>query len=305
MPEFAVPLLFGAVTLATPLVFAAVGEIIMEKSGVLNIALEGTMLVAALSAALVTYFTASPAAGLAAGVAAAVLFGLLFALFAVGIQADQIVTGTAMNILALGLTGVLYRSLFGFSGTRLAVAGFQPWPLPFLKDIPVIGTVLFSQNVLVYAALVLTLLAALALKRTRTGLYLQAAGENPQGAEVAGISVYRLRLLAIVTGSALCGLGGVFLVLVEGNTFVEGMTAGRGFIALAIVILARWQPVRALVVALVFGLASALQFQAQAIGIDVPYQLFLALPYILTILFAMLVGRANVPAALAKPYIKE
>ncbi len=305
MPEFLVPLLASGVTLAMPLVFAAVGEIIMEKSGILNIALEGTMLVAAFAAAFVTYSTGSPAEGLFAGVLAAVLFALLFALFAVGVQADQIVTGTALNILALGLTGVLYRTLFGFADKRLAVVGFQEWPLPFLHEIPVLGPVLFTQNVLVYAAFVLTALVAGVLKFTRAGLYLHAAGENPQGADVAGLPVFRLRFLAIIVGSALCGLGGVFLVLVEGNTFVEGMTAGRGFIALAIVILARWQPLRALVVALIFGTASALQFQAQALGIDVPYQLFLALPYVLTILFAMLAGRANVPAALAKPYIKE
>ncbi len=300
-------LLASGVSLATPLLLAALGEIIMEKSGIINIALEGTMLVAAFFAMYVALASGSPLLGLAAAVLAALLFASLFAFLCVRVQADQIIVGAGLNILALGLTGVLLRSIFGLTGAAITAPTFSPVSsLPVLIHIPILGPALFKQNVLVYLALLLTPFTWFLLARTRFGLNLRAVGENPAAADAAGLPVMRLRFAAIMLGSAYCGLAGAYLAIAQANTFVEGMTAGRGFIALAIVIFAGWHPAGAALVAMLFGIASALQFQLQALGWKIPYQFFLMLPYILTIVVAALYrGRAKAPAAMAKSYFRE
>ncbi|MDQ7064029.1 MAG: ABC transporter permease [candidate division KSB1 bacterium] len=298
--------LAAGVALATPLLFAALGELLMEKSGVIDIALEGKMLAAAFFAVLVAYWTQSPALGLLAGMVAAVVLALLFAFFVLYLQVDQIIIGAGMNMLALGLTGVLYRELFGMTGQTITVPTFSAWPVPLLRHLPVLGRSLFQQNILVYLALLSVGLVAFLLRRTRFGLYLRAVGDSPAAADAAGVHVPRIRLLAILLGGLACGLAGAFLSIAHANTFVEGMTAGRGFIALAIVIFARWNPIGAFFIALLFGLASALQFQFQAFGVALPYQIVLMLPYILTLVVAALMGlRATPPQALARPYFRE
>lgn len=306
MIEILTSLLASGVSLATPLLLAALGEIIMEKSGVINIALEGIMLVAAFFAMYVALLTGSPVLGLAAAVLAALLFASLFVLLCVGVQADQIIVGAGLNILALGLTGVLLRSIFGLTGAAITAPTFSPLSLPVLAHLPILGPVLFKQNVLVYLAFLLIPITWLLVARTRFGLNLRAVGENPAAADAAGLPVTRLRGAAIMLGSGYCGLAGAYLAIAQANTFVEGMTAGRGFIALAIVIFAGWHPTGAALVALLFGIASALQFQFQALGWKIPYQFFLMLPYILTIVVAALYrGRAKAPAAMAKSYFRE
>ncbi len=301
-----VSLLASGVTLATPLLLAALGEILMEKSGVINISLEGTMLVAAFCAVLAALHTGSPMWGLLAAVAGAAAFSLVFALFTVAARADQIIVGAGMNILALGATGMLYRGVFGITGEVIAAPAFPELPVPILQHLPVLGKAVFSQNALVYLALLLIPVTAFLLQRTRFGLALRAVGENPAAVDAAGLPVARLRFLAILLGGLFCGVAGASLAIAEANTFIEGMTAGRGFIALAIVIFARWQPLKAGLVALLFGVTAALQFQFQAIGLKIPYQFFLMLPYILTIVVAAIFGaRVKAPASLAKPYERE
>lgn len=264
------------------------------------------MLVAAFSAMYVALVTGSPFFGLAAAVVSVLLVSALFAWLCVGAQADQIIVGAGLNILALGFTGVLLRSIFGLTGAAITAPAFSIIALPLLADLPILGPALFRQNGLVYLTLLLIPLTGLLLRRTRFGLRLRAVGENPAAADAAGLPVQRLRFGAVMIGGAYCGLAGAYLSIAQANTFVEGMTAGRGFIALAIVIFAGWRPASAALVALLFGVASALQFQFQALGWKIPYQFFLMMPYILTIVVAAFFRhRIKAPAAMAKSYFRE
>ncbi len=299
-------LLAAGVAMATPLLLAALGEIFMEKSGVIDIALEGKMLVAAFFAVLIAYSTQSPPMGLLAGIIAAVMLAAVFGIFVLYLQVDQIIVGAALNMLALGLTGILYREFFGMTGQSITVPTFAEWPLPVLQHLPFLGRGLFQQNALVYLALISVAVAAFVIGRTRFGLYLRAAGDNPAAVDAAGVDVIKVRWLTVLLGGVFCGLAGAFLSIAHANTFVEGMTAGRGFIALAIVIFARWRPAGALMVALLFGMASALPFQFQALGMNIPYQIILMLPYSLTLLVAAFLGiRTAPPPSLARPYFRE
>jgi general nucleoside transport system permease protein len=295
-----VPLLVGsALALGTPLLFAALGELLSERAGVINIGVEGLLLTGAFAGMLGCWMTGSPLVGMAAACAAALLVGGLFAFWVVGLDADQVVAGAAVNILALGITGVAYRAVFGVTGAALTVATFPPiaiggdaaWLAPLRQPLPV------------YVALALVPLTWVVLARTRLGLALRATGEAPAAAASLGIAVARIRVGAILVASALAGAGGGYLSLAYSNTFVEGMSAGRGFIALAIVVFGRWRPLGMLAGALLFGAASAGQFHLQAAGVRVPYHLLLMLPYVLTLaVLALTSGRAAGPAALGRRY---
>lgn len=304
--EILTSLLTAGISLATPLLLAALGEIVMEKAGVINIALEAFMLVAAFFAMYVAFSTGLPVLGLAVAVLAALLLAAVFALLCVGVQTDQIITGAGLNIFALGITGVLLRSVFGVTGATITAPTFAIWPVPFLSELPLVGSALFAQNGLIYLTLVLIPLTYFLLTRTRFGLNLRAVGENPAAAEAAGLPVNKLRFMAVLIGGIYCGLAGAYLSIAQANTFIEGMTAGRGFIALAIVIFSGRHPFGAALVALLFGVASAVQFQFQALGLEIPYQFFLMLPYVLTILVAAIFRiRTPAPAAMAKSYFRE
>ena len=290
----------AAVRTGTPLALAALGETIVERAGVINIGLEGIVLAGAFGGLLAA--GAGLTAGFAGAVAAGVAVAALFALFAVTMRADQIITGVAVNMLALGLTGALYRGIYGATGAALTIPTTGTAPIPFLSSIPVLGPALFDQAPPTYTVYLVAPLLAWWLYRTRSGLALRAVGERPEAALAAGIRPGRVRWLAILLGGALGGAGGGTLVLSQAGTFVEGMSAGRGFIAIAIVVLGRWHPLWVLAAALLFGAASALQFLFQAMGWALPYQLFLALPYVLTLLaLAGIAGRrAEAPAALGR-----
>ena len=305
--EYLHSILASGIFLGTPLLLAALGEMIMEKAGIINIALEGKMLVAAFCAFSITYFSGSLLLGFIAAITGALFVGFLFAGFCVSAQADQIIVGAGINLLALGITGILLRWIIGqTTSVALTVPTFQPITIPVIASIPVIGPLFFNQNILVYITFLLVPITWLLLNRTRLGLNWRAVGENPSAADAAGIDVQKLRFRAILTGSIYCGLAGAFLSTTQANTFIENMTAGRGFIALAIVIFARWQPFAAFGVALLFGLASTVQFHFQAMVLNIPYQFFLMLPYLLTIITAAIFGgRTKAPAALAKPYFRE
>jgi len=220
--------------------------------------------------------------------------------------ADQVVVGMGMNLLALGLTGVFYRAMFGFTGAAFTVKTFAPLPLPWLKDWPLLGPALFRNNWLVYLAAALAPASAWFLFHTRRGLEIRAAGEDPLAADAAGVDVRRLRTVTTLFGGVMAGTAGAYLSVAHSFNFTPGMSAGRGFIALAIVIFGRWRPGGALAAALLFGAAEGLQFHLQALSLRAPYQLWLVLPYALTVLALAARGRAvQGPAALARPYPED
>ena len=292
--------LSAAVRVATPLLLAALGEMIAERSGVINLGVEGAMLAGALAAALGA--TAGGAGmGIAASAGAGMLLAMVFALAVVVARANQIIAGTAVTLLAVGVTGAVYQAAFGSAGAGLSLPTLPSIPLPGLAVVPLAGPSFFDQPVTTYVALLAVPLCWWFLFRTRTGLALRAVGESPEHARAAGVPVRRLQFAATLLGGIFAGLAGGTLVLAQVGTFAERMTAGRGFIAIAIVVLGRWHPVGVLGAALLFGAAIALQFVLQAMGWPVPYQLFLMLPYLLTLLLlAGLVGGVKAPAALGR-----
>jgi simple sugar transport system permease protein len=298
MADALTPFLEATVRTATPLVLAALGETLAERAGVINVGLEGCVIAGAFGG-LVAAGAAGAGAGLVASMAAGAALAAIFAICVVRLRTDQIITGTALTMLGLGLTGALYRTLYGASGAALTSPTIGPLAIPGLSAIPVLGPAVFAQPITTYIALGLVPALWWWLFRTHAGLALRAIGEQPDAARVAGVPVARYQVLAIVAGGALGGLAGGTLVLAQVGTFAEGMSAGRGFIAIAIVVLGRWHPLGVGLGALVFGAASALQFLFQAMGWGLPYQLFLALPYVLTLLaLAASRGRGRGPQAL-------
>ena len=293
-------ILAGVIRTATPLALAAIGETVVERSGIINIGLEGSIIAGALGA-VAGAANGGTLAGFVAGAACGCLVAMIFALFTVLMRADGIITGTAVTLLALGATGTLYRLAYGAGGAALTTPTVGPVPVPGLAGIPVIGTALFAQPLVTYFAYALVPIVTLWMFRTHSGLALRAVGESPAAATAAGVSVKRTQFLAVLFGGVLGGVAGATLVLAQAGTFVEGMSAGRGFIAIAIVVLGRWNPAGVALAALVFGAASALQFFFQAGGSHLPYQLFLAFPYVLTLAaLAFARGGARAPAALGR-----
>ena len=292
--------LAAAVRVATPLVLAATGETITERSGVINLGLEGTMLAGALAATMGA--TAwGPWSGVVCAIVAGMLLAAVFALLAVGARADQIITGTAITLAAVGLTGTIYRQAYGFGGAGLSIPTLKSVAIPGLSQIPVLGTALFDQPAPTYLALLSMPLVWWVLFRTRLGLALRATGEGAAMARAAGVRTRLIRTGATVVGGGFAGLAGASLVLAQVGSFTEGMTAGRGYVAIAIVVLGRWHPGGIALGALLFGAATALQYLLQTLGLDAPYQLFLMLPYLLTLLaLAGAVGRVRAPADLGR-----
>jgi len=297
--------LSSTIGMAAPLLLAALGELLVEQSGVINIGIEGVMLTGAFAAMAAAYATGSPTIGLCAAVAAAIAMTAALGVMAINLAVNQVVAGTALDVFALGVTGVFYRRLFGITGKALTVNTLARVRLGPLARIPLLGPALFHQNLLVYFAFLLVPLVRFILYRTRYGLHLRAAGERPEAADALGLGVYRLRWQAMLISGALTGLAGAYLTLGYTNTFVEGMSAGRGFIALSIVILGEWRPLGVGLAAVLFGAAMALQFTLQAVGTGLPYQLFLALPYVLTlVVLTLLGGQGRAPSALGEPYLR-
>src|SRR5688572_12389247 len=292
--------LAAAVRVATPLTLAATGETIAERAGVINLGIEGMMLAGALAATLGA--TAwGPWSGLLCAVGAGMVLAGIFALLAVGARADQIITGTAITLAALGLTGTIYRQVYGVSGAGLTIPTLPPLSIPGLSQIPILGQALFAQPAPTYLAFAALPVVWWVLFRTRTGLALRATGESADMAQAAGVPTKWIRSGATVVGGGFAGLAGASLVLAQVGSFAEGMTAGRGYVAIAIVVLGRWHPGGIALGALLFGVATALQFLLQTLELDAPYQLFLMLPYLLTLLaLAGAVGRVRAPADLGR-----
>ena len=295
-----VEFLGATVRTATPLLLAATGELLVERSGIIYVGLEGSILAGALAAAAGALAWGTPA-GIAVALLAGAATAALFALFVVRWKTEQIVTGTAITLLATGGTAALYHGLFGPEGAGLRIPVLGPVAIPGLAAIPVLGAPLFAQSVFTYAAVLALGIVWWGMARTHLGLALRACGERPAAARAAGVSTGWLRGGAAIAAGAFAGAAGAALVLVQSGTFAEGMSAGRGFIAIAIVALGRWRPGGVLVAAIAFGGASALQYLFQARGWTLPYQAFLALPYLAT-LVALATARARgaAPAALGQ-----
>ncbi len=293
----------ASIRIATPLLLAALGGILSERAGTFAVAIEGMMLAGAFGAAIATLSSGSASAGLVAAMAAGALVAAIVAVATTRFGTDQMVTGLAVNILVAGLTSYLLRALFGGRAPVIRLSVLQPWPVPVLSDIPVAGPVLFNQPPLTYLALLLTVPLGLLLMRTRAGLLLRAAGENPEAVFATGTDPVRVRTLAILGCGALAGLGGAALVLQQVGSFTDGMTHGRGFIALAALIVGRWAPIPVAIACLAFGLVSAIALRAQGWGLPVSSYVVQMMPYGLALIGLAGIGRAaRMPAAIGSAF---
>jgi len=290
----------GTIRTATPLALAALGETVTERAGIINIGLEGAIIAGAFGA-----FVATGMGGVWTGLAGAGVAGAsiaaVFAFFVIRLRADQIISGTAISLFSLGLTATLYRQMYGATGAALSIPTMGAVSVPLLSSIPLVGKALFYQPPITYLLYLLAPSIWWWMYRTHSGLSLRAIGEDPRAATAAGVAVSRTQLLAVLFGGCLGGIAGGVLVVAQSGSFAEGMSAGRGFIAIAVVVLGRWHPLGVIVAALIFAAASALQYLFQAMGWAIPYQVFLALPYVLTLLgLAGIAGRAVPPGSLGK-----
>ena len=294
--EWLVPAILTIVTAATPLVFAAVGEAVVEKAGVLNLGVEGMMIVGAVAAFAVAASTGSGALGVVAGAAAGLALALIFAVLTICLQANQVATGLALTIFGLGLSALAGH---GFVGRT--VDALPKLDIPGLTSIPVIGPLLFGHDALVYLSVAAAGLAAWFLGRTRAGLMVRAVGENHDAAHSIGYPVALIRLGAVLFGGAMAGIGGAYLSVAYTPLWVENMTAGRGWIALALVVFASWKPWRAFFGAYLFGGITIVQLYAQGMGVEVSAQFLAMLPYLATIVVLVLISRESISARLGAP----
>jgi len=287
------------------LTFAALGGLYSERSGVFNIALEGLLLFGAFTGAVITYYTGSPWLGITGAIVCGILVSSIHAVVTVLFRAEQIISGIGINMLALGLPAVLSSALFGTPSSTPAIArGLKPIGLFGIENIPVVGELFSGNSIIVYIGILLVVMTSIIFRETRFGLRLTAAGENPAALEVAGISVIKYRFYGVLMSGILCGIGGAYLSISHGTQFIKNMTAGRGYIALAALILGKWKPVPTFFACLLFGFADALQIRIQG-KYGIPTEFVQMIPYILTIfVLAGFFGRAIPPKASGKPYYR-
>lgn len=296
--EFLTPLVMVslvATTLQTmtPILLAALGETVAERSGIFNMGLEGAMLMSAFAAFVVTYGTGSGFAGIGAGILTGLAVCMLMALLAVLLQVEQIIAGLALNLLAVGITGFAYRVLYP-SGSLPTITTIPPLRLPVLADIPLVGPALFEQSFLTYLALLMVPATSWFLFRTRAGLQLRCAGENPKALDTRGLSVRARQLLALTFSGGMAGVAGAFIIVTSADQWVPNISNGRGWLAIVAVIAGSWRPGRVLVATMVFAFLDAVQIQAQGIGVKLPFQVLLAAPYVLALVFLVL-HRSSAP----------
>jgi general nucleoside transport system permease protein len=298
--------LTAAVRMAVPLVLAGLGETYSEKSGILNIGLEGIMLFGAFASFITAHLTNSIPLGLAAGMTAGCLIALLHAFMSITCRADQTVSGLSINFLVSGLTSYLFLMIFGKTTTLPVCPTVSEHAVPLLSKLPIIGPALFEQNGFVYFTMAAVLISWILFYRTEWGVILHAAGEHPQAADSAGLNVSAIRYGAAAVNGMLTGLAGSYLTLSLLGFFLENLTSGKGYIALAVVILGRRDPKGVLLAGLLIGAADALQFRIQASGSAIPSQVFIMFPYVITVAVLLFsIGRSSEPAALGKPFVRS
>ncbi len=299
-------ILITVATAATPLLIAAIGELVVERSGVLNLGVEGMMIMGAVTGFGVALTTGSPWLGILAAIVVGALFSLLFGFLTLTLVTNQVATGLALTLLGLGLSGMIGEAFVGQPGVKLTAIY-----IPGLTDLPFVGRLFFGQDPIFYISIVLTIAVSWFLFRTRSGLTLRSVGDNHGSAHALGINVIGIRYLAVMFGGACAGLAGAFLSLVYTTQWIENMSAGRGWIALALVVFASWRPLRVLAGAYLFGAVSIGQLHAQALGIGIPSQLLSALPYLATVVVLVLISRnrrltmINTPASLGRPFVPD
>ena len=305
-PDVIVAIIATVITAATPLLIAATGELVVERAGVLNLGVEGMMVMGAIAGFAGAQLTGNPWAGVGLALVAGAAFSLLFGFLALTLATNQVATGLSLTLLGLGVSGMIGENFIGLPGVKLPAID-----IPVLSGIPVIGQLLFSQDPLFYISIGLVFAVSWFLFRTRAGLKLRAIGNNHGSAHALGIRVIAIRYMAVMFGGACAGLAGAHLSLVYIPQWTEDMTAGRGWIALALVVFASWRPARVAVGAYLFGAVTIAQFHAQALGLGIPSQLLSALPYVATIVVLVLISSnrrmtmQNTPAALGKPFVPD
>lgn len=299
-------ILLTIITAATPLLLAAIGELVVERSGVLNLGVEGMMIVGAVAGFAGAHASGSTVVGVIAALAAGMAMSLLFGFLTLNLVTNQVATGLALTLLGLGLSGMIGEAFIGEPGLDMPQLA-----IPGLSDLPLIGPLIFGQDALVYLSIFLVFFVSWLLFKSRYGLIIRAVGDNHTSAHALGYSVIRVRYLCILFGGACAGLAGGYLSLAYTPQWIEGMTAGRGWIALALVVFASWRPMRVAAGAYLFGAVTILQFHAQAYGIAIPSQFLSALPYVATIAVLVIISRnreltrANTPACLAQPFVPD
>jgi ABC-type uncharacterized transport system permease subunit len=299
-------LIQATIRMSTPILFASLGGMFTARVGIINFALEGIMIAGAFLGVYGSYITGNPWVGALLGAAGGVVAALILGFMSITAKVDQVVAGTGINILFLGLTSYLLNILFGIGVKPSKVNSFVELPIPLLSEIPIIGEIFFNQIPMVYIAILLVPICWYIVYKTSFGLTMRAVGENPKAADSVGLNVVLTRYIAIIISGFLGGLGGAFLSIGHLSVFMEKMTSGKGYVAWSSVTVGKWNPFGILGAALLFGAADALQLRLQAIGVKIPHQFFLMLPYVLTMLVLTgFIGRTVSPAALGKPYSKE
>jgi ABC-type uncharacterized transport system permease subunit len=299
-------LIAAIIALSVPMAFAALGEVISERAGVINLGTEGVMLVGAISAFYVSFFYHSDLLGVVLGAVAGALLGLVMAFISISLKQDQVLSGLGIYFLGLGLSGFLYEVSFSQIGSTIRITGPPQLPIPVLSQIPVLGDSLFSQDAIEYLAFVTLILVIFVIGRTTFGLNLRSVGENPSAADTLGVNVTKIRYIAVMVGATLAGIGGAYLALSSHAFQAENITAGRGFIAVAMVYFGKWRPARAFFGTFLFGAAYLLGAFFQVVGSIIPYYFLLMVPYILTLVVLVGIARgARPPSALGVPYNRE
>ena len=299
-------LVASMIELSVPMAFAALGEVISERGGIINLGTEGVMLVGAISAFSVGFFMHSDLLGVVLGATAGALMGLVLAFVSVSLRQDQILSGLGIYFLGLGLSGFLYDVFFGNIGSTVRIEGLPKLPIPLFSQIPIIGGSIFSMDIIEYLAFVALVIVIIVISRTTFGLDLRAVGENPAAADTLGVNVTKIKFVAVIVGAALAGVGGAYLALSSHAFQAENITAGRGFIAVAMVYFGKWKPARAFFGTFLFGAAYLLGSFFQVVGAMIPYYFLLMVPYIMTLVILVVIARgARQPAALGIPYTRE
>lgn len=292
--------------MATPLIYGGLGSTFSERSGILYLGMEGTMLMGAFGAAMVSLLTNSPWLGLLGGMVMGGFISFLHAFMCIRFKASQTVIGTGINIMAMGVPPLILQAYWGSPGSTPPVPPIKPITLPLISKIPFVGDIIGEQSPLTYLAIILVVVSSFFLFKTRTGLRIRAVGEHPRAADTVGINVFGLQYFSVILCGVLAGIGGSYLSLCQVSMFVKGMTAGRGFMAMAAMIFGKWKPFGVFGAAMLFGFSDALQMAIQSAGWNIPTDVLLSTPYLLTIIaLAGFVGKAVGPKQVGKPYIKQ